>query len=278
MTQTTDNRVSIALSIAGSDSSAGAGIQADIKSAAALGVYMASAITAITAQNSCGVDAVDIISTEMVRSQIDAVASDMRVEAIKTGMIPNVAIVDAVIDAIERYNIKNIVVDPVMVSTSGATLIDTVAISKIIDKLFPISTIITPNSVECSYITGYKIDSYSSFDKAAQKFEPLGAEFLLLKGGHIDSTKTLDILYDFKNGDSYRYEFSRVDSPNTHGTGCSLSSSIAAMLAIGESVEQSVLIAEEFVHSAIESAKELKYGAGFGAISHFKMDRSWKKR
>ncbi|MFI3323002.1 MAG: bifunctional hydroxymethylpyrimidine kinase/phosphomethylpyrimidine kinase [Rikenellaceae bacterium] len=264
-----DNRQKVALSIAGSDSSAGAGIQADMKSAAALGCYMATAITAITAQNSMGVTAIEPTPSTILTTQIEAVMSDMRVEAIKTGMIPNIESVKAVLECIDKYTIENIVVDPVIVSTSGATLIDKTAIDCIIEKLFPLATIVTPNSVECGYITGVKICSSVDFDRAASKFELLGSKYLLLKGGHIDGKKIVDVLYDLKRGNSYNFEFERVDTMNTHGTGCSLSSSIAASMAMGYNIVESVERAENFVHKAIFRGKDMVLGKGHGSIAHF---------
>ncbi|MFI3314541.1 MAG: bifunctional hydroxymethylpyrimidine kinase/phosphomethylpyrimidine kinase [Rikenellaceae bacterium] len=264
-----DLRCPVALSIAGSDSSAGAGIQADIKSCAALGGYMATVITALTAQNGTGVEMIDIVSKEMVAAQIHAVMSDMRVEALKTGMIPNKECVNEVVKAITKYNIKNVVVDPVMVSTSGTRLIDKEAITTIIEQLFPKALIVTPNIIECSYITGYKAEEARFFDSAAARFSEFGCKYLLLKGGHLESDHIVDVLYDFENGKTSSYEYTRVNTPNTHGTGCSLSSAIAAALSKGHTPQQSVALAEDYIHKAIEEAKGLVYGQGHGPISHF---------
>lgn len=264
-----DNRERIALTIAGSDSSAGAGIQADLKSAAALHTYMASVITAITAQNTTGVSAIEAVSAKMVRAQIESVADDMRIEAVKTGMIPTIEIVGEVVDCIKRYNLKNIVIDPVMISTSGATLIPNSAATKIIDELFPISELITPNIIECRYITGVEINSAVDFDKAAAKFSSLGVKYLLLKGGHLLSDTIVDILYNLKTGSQTKFEFNHIITKNSHGTGCSLSSAVVSLMARGLTTEQSVGQAEIFIHDAILSGKDYLYGSGHGPINHF---------
>lgn len=259
----------IALSVAGSDSSAGAGIQADIKSGAATNGYMATAITAITAQNGVGVDGVMVVDDAMVKAQIDSVASDMRVVALKSGMLPTVECVKVVIDAIERYNIPFCVVDPVMVATSGATLISEDVARYIIDKLLPKATVVTPNIVEAAFISGLTVENLADFDTVAPYFEQLGVKFLLLKGGHLGGGALTDRLYDFKQGRSYDFTFAKIDTPNTHGTGCSLSSAIASYLSQGEDVVEAVRKAEEFVHKAIERGKDRVYSSGHGAIAHF---------
>lgn len=271
-----DNREKIALTIAGSDSSAGAGIQADLKSAAALHTYMATAITAITAQNTTGVSMIESTSPQMVRAQIDSISTDMRVEAVKTGMIPTSEIVKEITECITRHNLKNIVIDPVMISTSGTTLIPKNAATKIIEELFPISELITPNIMECNYITGINIDSGVDFDKAAEKFRPLGIKYLLLKGGHLKSKNIVDILYNLQDSTQTEFEFDHISTKNTHGTGCSLSAAIASLLAKGFTTEQSVAEAEIFIHDAILSGKDYLYGSGHGPINHFY--RSWNKK
>ncbi|MEG1634531.1 MAG: bifunctional hydroxymethylpyrimidine kinase/phosphomethylpyrimidine kinase [Rikenellaceae bacterium] len=272
----TDKREKIALTIAGSDSSAGAGIQADIKSAAALGVYMASVITALTAQNTVDVSMIKPTTLPMLRAQIKSIVTDLRVESVKTGMIPSAAMVTEIESCLHHYNLKKLVIDPVMISTSGATLIPKDAASKIIEFLFPLSEIITPNMVESSYITGVKIETAADFDKAAEKFEPLGVKYLLLKGGHLSGHSIVDILYNLHTGSQRIFEFPNIPTKNTHGTGCSLSSAIAASLSQGLTTEESTEVAEKFIHNAILSGKDYLYGTGHGPINHFY--KLWNKK
>ena len=262
-------KIAIALTIAGSDSSAGAGVQADIKSSAACGAYMASVITSITAQNTKGVSSIENISTTMVEQQMKAVFSDMNVASLKTGMVPTKEMVDIIVEYIKSYNITNVVVDPVMISTSGSTLISSEAITAIIKSLLPITLLVTPNTIEASYISGIEIKSRSDFDMVAEKFKKLGVKFLLLKGGHVDGEVLTDVLYNCLTGESQEFVFDKIDTVNTHGTGCSLSSSIAAYLAQGYDIFESVSRAEAFVHEAIYKGKDAIYGDGFGPIKHF---------
>lgn len=260
---------SIVLSIAGSDSSSGAGIQADIKSIAACGGYAATAITALTAQNSMGVNAVELVSRDMVRSQIEAVCEDMNVRVIKTGMLPSDSVVEIVCQMVERYKVPYVVVDPVMISTSGHHLIDSAAAAAIKDRLLSLSTVVTPNIMEAEYLTGVKILSGADFDMAASCFKALGARAVLLKAGHLMGDWLTDVLYNFETSTVSRYRFERLDSVNTHGTGCSLSSAIAAYLSLGFGLEESVSRAEDFVHSAILGGLDYRWGEGHGGIHHF---------
>lgn len=261
-------KYNIVLSIAGSDSSAGAGIQADMKSVAACGAYCATAITAITAQNTVGVDAVDIVSDEMVRAQISAVIRDLDVTAIKLGMLPSSGIVNEVHSAICSSGIKNIVLDPVMISTSGAMLVSNEVAKLIIDRLLPLTTVATPNIPECEFITGLEVKSVSDFELVADYFKERGCKSLLIKSGHLSDGDISDYLYDFTTGERHIFRFERIESKNTHGTGCSLSSSIAAYLSQGYSLAESIGKAEEYIHCAIESAGYV-IGKGFGPINHF---------
>ena len=267
------DKIAVSLTIAGSDTSAGAGIQADIKSSAACGTYMASVITSITAQNTKGVSSIENISTAMVREQMEAVFSDMNIASLKTGMIPTEEMVNIVVEYIKRYDIKNVVVDPVMISTSGSTLISNDAIAAIIKSLVPLTLLLTPNSIEASYISGIKVSSKADFDDVADKFKHLGLKYLLLKGGHIEGDRLTDVLYNCSTGESVEYIFDKIDTVNTHGTGCSLSSSIASYLAQGYDIYESVSRAETFVHNAINKAKDTLYGDGFGPINHFDYER-----
>lgn len=259
----------IILSIAGSDSGAGAGIQADIKSAAACGGYCATAITALTSQNTAGVQAIDIIPAKTVETQIDSVLTDLYVKAVKTGMLPSKAIVDIVARKIEEYDIPYLVLDPVMVSTSGHTLVEPDVANHIIARLFPLTTLVTPNIPEAEFISRHSIHSPKDFDKIAEIFKDKGCKALLLKAGHLDTGTLTDHLYDFQTDTLTRYSFPKLNTPNTHGTGCSLSSAIATYLTAGFPIPEAVAKAEEFLHKAIENGINYKYGSGHGPINHF---------
>lgn len=258
----------IVLSIAGSDSSAGAGIQADLKSVAACGAYCATAITALTAQNTCGVNSVNIVSDEVVKAQIEAVMDDLTVAAIKLGMLPSVGIVECVRETILKYNIENVVLDPVMIATSGDMLVSDEVANEIIKKLLPLARVITPNIPECEFICGIKIEKEEDFMKAADFFKKAGTKAILLKSGHLKGEMIRDHLYDFELGEHVVYEYDKIDTQNTHGTGCSLSSSIAAYLAQGCTISQSIQNAENYIHNAIERAT-YRLGSGHGPINHF---------
>lgn len=258
----------IVLSIAGSDSSAGAGIQADMKSVAACGGYCATAITALTAQNTCGVKSVNIVTDEVVKAQIDAVMEDLDVNAIKLGMLPSSGIVKIVKNTIMKYGVKNVVLDPVMIATSGDMLVSDSTAREIINELLPFATVITPNIPECEFISGIKIECEDDFAKAADFFRIIGTKSVLLKSGHMKGDKIRDYLYDFESGETSIYEYNRLETVNTHGTGCSLSSSIAAYLSQGYSIKDAVCKAEEYIHGAIDGAK-YKIGNGHGPINHF---------
>lgn len=261
------------LSIAGSDSCSGAGIQADIKSVAATGGYCATAITAITAQNTQSVQSVEILSDDIVKKQIDAVLSDIKINTFKLGMLPSCGIVDIVCNAIERYNIKNVVLDPVMISTSADMLVSENVANYIIKKLLPLSSLITPNIIESEFITSTKIFSEADFAEVAKKFQALSCKAVLLKAGHIDNSILTDHLCNFEKNTIKKFSYKKIDTLNTHGTGCSLSSAIASFLSQGFILEDSVEKAEEYLHKAIEHAT-YKIGNGHGPISHFYMIKS----
>lgn len=258
---------SVVLSIAGSDSSAGAGIQADIKSVAATGGYCATAITALTAQNTMGVNAVSIVSADMLSAQIKAVTEDLNVKAFKLGMLPSEDIVKCVREAICSHGVANVVLDPVMVSTSGDMLVSPAVAEGIIKQLIPLATVVTPNIPECEFITGLKVSQESDFESVAQHFKALGCRALLLKSGHLSSGNIRDYLYDFVLDKQYVFEHERLTTPNTHGTGCSLSSALASYLAQGMELSEAVREAEYFVHQALTHAT-YKLGAGHGPINH----------
>ena len=257
------------LTIAGSDCSGGAGIQADIKTISALGCYAASAITAVTVQNTCGVSAIHPIPAEYVKSQIEAVMTDIKPEAVKIGMINDVEIVRAIASSIKTYRPKFVVFDPVMVSTSGCKLIEDKAIEAIKNELIPLSTIITPNLKEAIALTGDNISHAGSMIEAGRKILNYGCHSVLVKGGHLDGDDMCDVLCI--NGDSNPYTFTarKIDSHNTHGTGCTLSSAIATNLALGYTLQEAVNRAKEYVYKGILTGKDIHIGNGHGPLNHF---------
>ena len=257
------------LTIAGSDCSGGAGIQADIKTISALGCYAASAITAVTVQNTCGVSAIHPIPAEYVKSQIEAVMTDIKPEAVKIGMINDVEIVRAIASSIKTYRPKFVVFDPVMVSTSGCKLIEDKAIEAIKNELIPLSTIITPNLKEAIVLTGDNISHAGSMIEAGRKILNYGCHSVLVKGGHLDGDDMCDVLCI--NGDSNHYTFTarKIDSHNTHGTGCTLSSAIATNLALGYTLQEAVNRAKEYVYKGILTGKDIHIGNGHGPLNHF---------
>ena len=252
-----------ALSIAGSDSSGGAGIQADIKTMSALGVYAMTAITAITAQNTVGVKAVESISPEMVGKQIEAVCSDIPPHAVKIGMLFSPEIVTIVTDAIIRYKLANVVLDPVMVATSGDKLISDEAIERIKTQLIPNSSIITPNAAEAVVLTDTDDTTLQ-----ARRLHEMGAKAVLLKGGDKDSDSATDYLSLSPNSKLIALSLPKVATANTHGTGCTLSSAIASFLALGNTMEESVRRAKQYIAEAITAGAEVKIGHGHGSLNH----------
>ena len=251
------------LSIAGSDPSGGAGIQADLKTFAALDVYGMAVITALTAQNTQGVSGAVDLPAAFVTDQLDAVFEDIRVDALKIGMLGNEDIVHAVADAIEKYQPSNIVLDPVMVSTSGDALISSDAIEAMKTRLFPLVNVVTPNIPEAEKLARKVV---IDMERAAQDLLNLNIEAVFLKGGHLKGSVSQDVLaYE---GGTEIYEAPRVDTQNTHGTGCTLSSAIAAYLARGFVLEASVEAAKIYITAALNHAGELDVGRGHGPVHH----------
>lgn len=253
-----------ALTIAGSDSGGGAGIQADLKTFAAHGVFGTSAITAITAQNTTGVSAVVALAPEMVVAQIDAVLSDLGTDAVKIGMLANRGIIDAVAAALERHALGNIVLDTVMVAKGGARLLDEDAIGAMRDRLLPLATVITPNAREAEALAGGRIASVNDLEPAARRLLDLGARAVIVKGGHLDGPAD-DLLHDGTRAIWLRAD--RIDTRHTHGTGCTFSSAIAASLALGDDLETAARRAKDYVTRAIAQAPGL--GHGHGPVQHF---------
>jgi len=249
------------LSIAGSDSGGGAGIQADLKTFAALGVHGMTAVTAVTAQNTVGVSMIHEVPPVVIRSQIDAVVEDVGVDAVKTGMLHSSEVIDAVADAVEYHRLPNLVVDPVMVATSGARLLESSALETLIMRLIPLAKVLTPNTGEAEILARQRINTVDEAKLAARKIIEQGPEAVLVKGGHLDTPgKAVDVLC--VEGDYRIIESPLVDTVNTHGTGCSLSSGIAAGLAKGFSVYEAVSDAKRLVYKGIKHGLKIGEGAG----------------
>ncbi|MDR3369459.1 bifunctional hydroxymethylpyrimidine kinase/phosphomethylpyrimidine kinase [Rhodoferax sp.] len=255
------------LSIAGSDSGGGAGIQADLKTFAALGCFGMTAITALTAQNTCGVRAIHSVPPEMLRDQIDAVLEDIGVDAVKIGMLHAPDIVHTVAQAIDRHRLPHVVFDPVMVATSGAKLIDDPAIAVLVAEMFPRVALITPNLDEAGLLVGRSLTSVQDMAQAAQVLLDRGARAVLLKGGHLPGDEVADLLL-MKDAAPIWMHGPRIDSANTHGTGCTLSSAIAAHLALGLSLPDAVQAARGFVRKALQAGASVKTGQGSGPLNH----------
>ena len=261
--------VPIAVTIAGSDSSGGAGIQADLKSFSALGVYGASIVTAVTAQNTLGVSAIHDIPAKIVGEQIDSVMSDLEVAVVKIGMVANVDTINVIADKLEEYEITNVVLDPVMVAESGDVLVEPKAIEGIVNGLFPKASVVTPNLHEAVKLLGENemAKSKDEMVRQAKAICELGAENVLVKGGHSKTKEACDVL--IHKDKEYWFCQPFVETRNTHGTGCSLSSAIAAEIAKGEEIVKAVDIAKKWIHNGIKQADELDVGKGSGPIHHF---------
>jgi hydroxymethylpyrimidine kinase/phosphomethylpyrimidine kinase len=259
----------IALTVAGSDSGGGAGIQADLKTFQRFGVFGTTAITAVTAQNTRGVNCWEPVSTDLVRAQIDAVVADLSPAALKSGMLGNGAIASVVAAAIREHSLRAYVLDPVMVATSGDILLAQDAIDVIRRELVPLATLVTPNLEEAVILTGEKIEDEDTMVRAAEILvNDLGAQAALVKGGHLVGDRVVDILYD---GDVRVFRGRRLETTNTHGTGCTLSAAIAAQLANGESLHAAVRRSIDYVHNAIATAPGL--GSGHGPLNHLAADK-----
>jgi len=253
------------LTIAGSDSSGGAGIQADLKTFTMHNTFGMSVVTAITAQNTTGVRSIQNINKEIIEDQIDAVFEDICPMAVKIGMVSNTEIIKVISEKLRKYNAKNIVLDTVMVSTSGHTLLEKEARKTLVDELLPLASIITPNLPEAEILCGFKINNEKEMRMACEEISSYYKGYILIKGGHLEiGEKAIDILY--KNGKYESFENNFIDNKNTHGTGCTLSSAIAANLALGKGVEESVKKAKDYVYGAISSKIDL--GKGKGPINH----------
>jgi hydroxymethylpyrimidine/phosphomethylpyrimidine kinase len=258
----------VALTIAGSDSSGGAGIQADLKTFAALGVYGASVITALTAQNTLRVSGIHHVPAEFVTAQISAVFSDLAVGAVKIGMVAQLATIDAIAAGLKRWSPKHVVLDPVMVATSGDRLLAADAIAALCAKLIPFASVITPNLPEAAALLDEPVAaSEAAIEDQGKRLLAMGCRAVLIKGGHGQGAETIDYLFD-ANG-TIALAAPRITTQNTHGTGCSLSSAIAAGLAKGEGLETAVRNAKVWISAAISAADRFSVGHGHGPIHHF---------
>lgn len=255
------------LTIAGSDSGGGAGIQADLKTFAALGCYGMTAITALTAQNTVGVQGIHAVPPAFLRSQLQSVVEDIGVDAVKIGMLHEPGVVEVVAWAIQHYQLQRVVLDPVMVATSGDRLIADATVRVLVDQLFPLATVITPNLDEASLLLGRPIAAVSDLSGAAQALLSQGARAVLLKGGHLPGDQVVDVLARPGHVDVVLAS-SRMASRNTHGTGCTLSSAIAAHLALGEPLERAVRAAREYILGAIQAGAGVQVGHGHGPLNH----------
>ena len=258
----------IALTIAGSDSSGGAGIQADLKTFSALGVYGASVITALTAQNTLGVQGIHATPADFVAGQMDSVFSDLTISAVKIGMLSSPEVIEAVAAGLERHGAGNVILDPVMVATSGDRLISDAAMDRLRERLLPLALVLTPNLPEAAALLGEPVArDEADMERQGKRLLELGATSVLVKGGHLGGPQSVDVfVYE---GGSGRLEAPRVQTRNTHGTGCTLSSAITAMLATGSGLIEAVVQAKDYLTSALLAADRLQIGSGAGPVHHF---------
>ena len=262
-----DSRYPRVLSIAGSDSGGGAGIQADLKTFAALGCYGMTAITALTAQNTLGVRSIHAVPLQILADQVDAVVEDIGVDAVKIGMLHSAETVRTVAAALQRHSLQHVVLDPVMIATSGAKLIDDAAIDVLVRELFPLATVVTPNLDEAALLVQQPLRSEADMEAAARQLLEMGANAALVKGGHLAGGTVSDLLLA-RGAQPLWMRAPRIASANTHGTGCTLSSAIAAQLALGADLVQAVQAAREFVRGALAAGARVRTGAGSGPLNH----------
>ncbi len=258
-----------ALTIAGSDSGGGAGIQADLKTFSALGCYGMSVITALTAQNTQRVTAIHSVPPDFIVAQLEAVLTDIGTDAVKIGMLHSSEIIRVVAETLQGFRVKNIVIDPVMVAKSGDKLLQEEAIESLKTHLLPLATVITPNLPEAEVLIGQSIDSLDAMKKAVVQLAQLTQGYVLLKGGHLHTIESTDILYHSQTDRLLTLTSERIDTPNSHGTGCTLSSAIAAGLAQGLPMEESVTEAKKYLTDALKAGADYKLGSGHGPVHHF---------
>lgn len=257
------------LTIAGSDSGGGAGIQADLKTFAAIGCYGMSVITALTAQNTRGVTAIHALPPSFAIEQMTAVFTDIGADAVKIGMLYSTELIEAVTETLNKYRARNIVLDPVMVAQSGDKLLQDDAIEAIKEHLMPLADVVTPNLPEAEVLLGQKIESFEDMQQAARSLAQFGGRSILIKGGHLEESKSTDLLYLTEEDRFVILEAERVDSRNNHGTGCTLSSAIAAYMSKGSQIECAVRKAKTYIQNAIRAGAAYKIGHGHGPVHHF---------
>lgn len=257
------------LTIAGSDSGGGAGIQADLKTFAAIGCYGMSVITALTAQNTRGVTAIHAVPPPFAVEQMTAVFTDIGADAVKIGMLYSAELIKAVTETLTEYSARHIVLDPVMVAQSGDKLLQDDAIQAIKDHLMPVADVVTPNLPEAEVLLGQKIESLEDMQRAARSLARFGGRSILIKGGHLAQSKSTDLLYLTEEDRFVTLEAERIDSCNNHGTGCTLSSAIAAYMSRGSDIEDAVRQAKTFIQNAIRAGAAYKIGHGHGPVHHF---------
>ena len=259
----------VVLTIAGSDSGGGAGIQADIKAISATGSYAASAITAVTVQNTLGVEDVHPVPVPVISAQIAAVLSDIGADAVKIGMLHSAEVVNAVKEQLLRFGVTNIVLDPVMVSTSGHRLIEESAVKVLSEELVPMARVITPNVPEAEIFAGNRITSQTDLPRIARALSCGGRVSVLMKAGHLSDDKLVDIFYNAEADTILELPSRRLHTPNTHGTGCTLSSAFASFLARGFALDDAARAAKDYINSAIISGAQYSIGHGHGPVDHF---------
>ena len=263
----------IVLTIAGSDSGGGAGIQADLKTFHQFGVFGTSVVVAVTVQNTMGVEAVHLVPAAIVTGQLDVLAADLPPHAVKTGMVATSALVEAVAEGIVRHRFPNYVCDPVMVASSGDRLLDEDAERTVRERLVPLATLVTPNLDEAAILVEDPVETVAHMDKAGRALVSMGADAALVKGGHLPGDDIVDVFVT--PTESRHFKRKRLDTKSTHGTGCTLSAAVAAELARGRPLEGAVAIALDFVHRAIRAAPGL--GAGHGPLNHFVAARPYER-
>ncbi len=257
------------LTIAGSDSGGGAGVQADLKTFGALGCYGMSVITAITAQNTCEVRSIHEVPVAMVKDQLEAVLEDIGVDVVKIGMLFSAKVVEVVAETLKRYGVKRIVLDPVMVAKSGNRLLSEEAREGLMGRLMPLASVVTPNLPEVVELCGVEVESMEGYEKSARKLHEMGAKAVLIKGGHSEGLEVRD-LFSWRGGEAQEwFKSERVMTRNTHGTGCTLSSAIAAYMAMGEGVRDAIEHGRVYLLRALEEGAGYKLGRGYGPVKHF---------
>ncbi len=256
-----------ALTIAGSDSGGGAGIQADLKTFSALGVYGMSVLTALTAQNTIGVQAVFELPPSFVAQQIDSVVTDIGVDAVKTGMLANSEIIHVVAEKVKEYRLPNLVVDPVMRAKSGDPLLRPEAQEALVKELLPLALVVTPNLPEAEALVGFPVRNLEDMRQAAMAIHAMGPAWVVVKGGHLEGEVSIDILYNGKEW--WEFTAPYINTRNTHGTGCTFASAIAAWLARGADVPEAVRLAKEYLTEALKAGAKLNIGHGHGPVHHF---------